>query len=60
MLCIIMCEAIFELSYMFFFVIFASSIPDKHPYFWDQWDDHPHYDDTHFSIRYAVFFPGCK
>ena len=55
-----MCETIFKLSYMFFFVIFASSTPDKHPYFWDQWDDHPPYDDIHFWIRYDVFFPGCK
>ena len=55
-----MCETIFKLSYIFFFVILASSTPDKHPYFLDQWDNHPPYDDTHFWIRYAVFFRGCK
>ncbi len=55
-----MCETIFKVSYMYFFGIFAFPTPDKHPYFWDRWDDHPPYDDNHFWIRYAVFFPGLN
>ena len=55
-----MCETIFKLSYMLFFVIFASSTPDKHPFFEiSEMTTHPTMTTT-FESSMLSFSPGVN
>ena len=45
---------------MYFFGIFAFSTPDKHPFFWDQWDDHPPYDSELYDSVSGMIACGEK
>ena len=55
-----MCETIFKLSYMLFFVVFASSTPDKHPFFEiSEMTTHPTMTTT-FESAMLSFSPGVN